>query len=64
MTTNTETPQTERPCHLRACNQETGREVFIREGKREELQAEADRMNAKGHDYFVWPPLPEPAKQQ
>lgn len=44
-------------CHLRACDQSTGREYFVRYGGREELQAEADRMNALGRDYFVHPPL-------
>jgi hypothetical protein len=51
-------------CHLRACDQSTGREFFVREGLREELQAEADRMNAAGHDYFVWPPAPTTPAQE
>jgi hypothetical protein len=44
-------------CQLRACDQSTGREYFIKSGNREALQAEADRMNSKGHDYFVLPKL-------
>lgn len=42
-------------CQLRACDQSTGKEYFIRYGERAELQAEADKMNAMGRDYFVWP---------
>lgn len=64
MNPNTETGPAVQRCHLRACIQETGREVFIREGAREELQAEADRMNAAGRDYFVWPPLPTLAQEE
>ena len=44
---------------LRACDQTTGREYFIKKGPRAAIQAEADAMNEKGRDYFVIPPLPE-----
>lgn len=41
--------------HLFACIQETGREMLVRTGPRAELEAERDRENAKGGDYFIRP---------
>lgn len=41
--------------YLRACDQGTGKEVFIRSGLRHKLQTEADRMNDRGLDYFITP---------
>lgn len=60
-----QTAESEGDVQLRACDQSTGREYFIKSGPRAAMQAEADKMNEAGHDYFVLPKLaPQPAQDQ
>jgi hypothetical protein len=52
------TPEPEGDVQLWACDQAIGKDYLITSGPRAAMQAEADKQNAKGDDYFVRPPFP------